>query len=650
MCGFQVQYLPLNFRQKNRTMSNESEVLLQATEVFNPPASIVNNANISEADFESLYKESIANPEAFWAKVASEELHWHKKWDKVLEWNYPDYKWFTGGKLNITYNCLDRHVANGKANTIAYIYTNEEGKEERITYWELLKKVNQFANGLKSMGVVKGDRITIYMPLTIEQIVAILACARIGAIHSVVYAGFSASALRLRIEDAKSKVVICSAYTKRRGKVILLKSVVDEAVDGLAYVEKIIVHQREEKFELVEKEVDFFDFIKDQSAEMEAELMDSEQPLFILYTSGTTGKPKGVLHAAGGYNLFTHYTTRLSFDLKPDDIYWCTADTGWVTGHSYIVYGPLSNGVTSLIFEGAPDFPDPGIWWGLIEKYKVTKFYTAPTAVRLFMKYGDTWPAKYDLSSLKILGSVGEPINPEAWLWYHKNIGRGNCVVIDTWWQTETGGHMILSLPSCKQKPGRAGKPFLGIEADVVNKQGESLPVNTVGLLVIKKPWPSALRTCYGDPARFQQYWTEMKGFYFAGDLATKDEDGFIMILGRSDDVLNVSGHRIGTAEVESALVSCEGVAEAAVIGKPHEIKGQSIKAFVILKQGVEKSEVLSQTLKGHVRNELGAIGVPDEIEFVDKLPKTRSGKIMRRVLKAKELGTEVGDVSTLED
>ena len=631
-------------------MPDESEVLLQAKQEFQAPASIVANAAISEAGYEKLYAESIADPEKFWAKIASEELHWHKKWDTVLEWNYPDYKWFSGGELNITYNCLDRHVVGGKENRLAYIYTNEEGKEERITYGELLKKVNKFANGLKEMGVVKGDRVTVYMPLTIEQIVAILACARIGAIHSVVYAGFSASALRLRIEDAQSKVIICSAYTKRRGKMIPLKSVVDEAVDGLEYVEKIIVHQREEKFELVEKEVDYYDFIKDQSDEMTAEPMDAEQPLFILYTSGTTGKPKGVLHTTGGYNLFTHYTTRLAFDLKRDDIYWCTADTGWVTGHSYIVYGPLSNGATSLIFEGAPDFPDPGVWWELIEKYKVTKFYTAPTAVRLFMKYGESWPAKYDLSSLKILGSVGEPINPEAWLWYYKNIGRNNCVVIDTWWQTETGGHMILSLPSCMQKPGRAGRPFFGVETDVVNKNGESLPANTVGLLVIKKPWPSALRTCYNDAPRFQQYWTEMKGFYFAGDLATRDEDGFIMILGRSDDVLNVSGHRIGTAEVESALVSCESVAEAAVIGKPHEIKGQSIKAFIILRQGVVASETLLQTVKNHVRNELGAIGMPDEIEFVDKLPKTRSGKIMRRVLKAKELGTEIGDVSTLED
>ncbi len=631
-------------------MANESEVLSQSNLEFEAPASIAEHAHINAVNYEKLYQESIANPEEFWSKIATEEIHWFKKWDKVLEWNYPQYKWFSGGLLNITYNCLDRHVENGKANTTAYIYTNEEGKEERISYLELLEKVNRFANALKGMGVVKGDRVTIYMPLTIEQIVAILACARIGAIHSVVYAGFSAAALRLRIEDAQSKVVVCSAYTKRRGKILPLKSVVDEAVDGLVYVEKIIIHQREQKFELVEKEVDYYDFIYHQSTHLEAEPMEAETPLYILYTSGTTGKPKGVLHTVGGYNVYTHYTTKIAFDLKPDDIFWCTADTGWVTGHSYIVYGPLSNGLTSVIFEGAPDFPDPGIWWSLIEKYRVTKFYTAPTAVRLFMKMGEKWPNQYDLSSLKILGSVGEPINPEAWLWYYKYIGREKCAIIDTWWQTETGGHMVLSLPACKQKPGKAGRPFFGIELDVVNKQGESLGPNTVGLLVIKKPWPSALRTCYGEPERFEKYWNEMPGFYFAGDLATKDEDGFIMILGRADDVLNVSGHRIGTAEVESALVSSNSVAEAAVIGKPHEVKGQSIKAFIILRQGVMSSENLIQTIKHHVRNELGAIGVPDEIEIVNSLPKTRSGKIMRRVLKAKELGTDIGDVSTLED
>jgi acetyl-CoA synthetase len=630
--------------------NDESEVLSRDGAVFLPPVHIVNKSYFTEATYEALYKESIKDPEAFWARLAGEELHWFKKWDKVFNWNYPDYTWFEGGKLNISYNCLDRHVLNGKAEKIAYIYTNEEGEEEKVTYRGLLERVNRFANGLKSIGVQKGDRITIYMPLTIEQIVAMLACARIGAVHSVVYAGFSASALKLRIGDAHSKVVITSTYSKRRGKMLPLKPVVEEAVSDLDFVEKVIIHQRGEKSSLSEKQVDYYDFVAAQSSQMQAEPMDAEQALFILYTSGTTGKPKGVLHTTGGYNLFTHYTTKIAFDLKPEDVFWCTADTGWVTGHSYIVYGPLSNGATSLIYEGAPDYPDPGCWWALIEKYKVSKFYTAPTAVRLFMKFGEAWPAKYNLSSLKILGSVGEPINPEAWLWYYKNIGKGNCVVIDTWFQTETGGHILLSLPSCPQKPGRAGRPFFGIELDVVNKQGESLPPNTVGLLVIKKPWPSALRTCFGDPERYQQYWNELKGYYFAGDLATKDEEEYFMILGRADDVLNVSGHRIGTAEVESALVSFEHIAEAAVIGKPHDIKGQSIKGFVILINGSRPSDEMLKAVKNHVRNEIGAIGVPDEIEFVEKLPKTRSGKIMRRVLKAQELGTEIGDISTLED
>ncbi len=628
----------------------ENEILAPTEALVYPPDYIVNEAHISHENYAKMYRDSIENPEAFWHKIAEEELHWFAKWRDTFEWDYPDYKWFVGGKINITYNCLDRHIISGHIHKLAYIYTNEAGAEQRITYGELYEKVCRFSNGLKSLGVAAGDRVAIYMPLCFEQIVAILGCARIGAVHSVIYAGFSATALRLRIDDAKAKVLVASTYTKRRGKIIDLKAIADEATEGLECVEHIIMHQRDDHVLLDELEIDFDEFISAQSPECEAVPLDSEHPLFILYTSGTTGKPKGVVHATGGYNLHTHYTTKMVFDLKPDDLFWCTADTGWVTGHSYIVYGPLSNGATSLIYEGAPDFPDPASWWKVIEKYKVTKFYTAPTAVRLFMKYGEEWPAKHDLSSLKIIGSVGEPINPEAWHWYHKNIGGDNCAVVDTWWQTETGGHMIVTLPSMPQKPGRAGLPFFGVEAMVVNRHGTPVPPHTVGLLIIKKPWPSALRTCFGEPERFHKYWNEIEGVYFAGDLATMDEDGYIMILGRSDDVLNVSGHRIGTAEVESALVSHHSVAEAAVIGKPHEIKGQSIKAFVILKHGIEKTDDLKELIRQQVKHELGAIGVPDEMDFVDKLPKTRSGKIMRRVLKAKEMGTEAGDTSTLED
>ncbi|HIQ49394.1 MAG TPA: acetate--CoA ligase [Aquifex aeolicus] len=631
-------------------MTNEkSEVLLKIQEKYHPPREIVEKSWIK--DYEKVYEESIKDREGFWAKVA-EELHWFKKWDKVLEWSFPYAKWFVGAKTNITYNCLDRHVKNGKRNKVAYIYIDENDNERKITYGELLELVNRIANGLKSLGVKKGDRVSIYMPTTIEAIATMLACARIGAIHSVVFAGFSEGALRTRIEDAKAKVVVTASYTQRRGKKIDLLSVVEKAIDGLDFVEKVVVWDRDgdtlsEKGELF---VDFNEMIKNASGECEPEVMDAEDPLFILYTSGTTGKPKGVLHTTGGYMVQTYYTAKIVFDLHEDDIYWCTADIGWITGHSYIVYGILANGVTSLITEGAPDYPDPGRWWRYIEKYRVNVFYTAPTAIRMFMRYGEEWPMKYDLSSLRILGSVGEPINPEAWLWYYKYIGREKCVIVDTWWQTETGAHMITTIPSYPAKPGKAGKPFFSIEPEIVDKDGKKVPPNTVGFLVIKSPWPSMLRTCWGEPERYEKYWNTIKGVYFAGDLASYDEEGYIMILGRADDVINVAGHRIGTMEVESALVSHPAVAEAAVIGKPHEVKGESIKAFVVLKKGVEPSEKLIEELKLHVRNELGPIAVPDEIEFREKLPKTRSGKIMRRILKAEELGLDVGDVSTLEE
>ena len=631
-------------------MEAKDEVLLKVEGKYYPPKQIVDRAWIK--DYESLYQESIRDREGFWAKVA-EELHWFKKWDKVLDWQFPYAQWFVGAQTNITYNCLDRHINNGRRNKVAYIWLDEENNEKKITYGELLELVSRIANGLKSLGVKKGDRVSIYMPNTIEAIACMLACARIGAIHSVVFAGFSEGALRTRIEDAKAKVVITATYTKRRGKKIDLLSTTLRAIDGLSFVDKVVVWDRDGDVLNGENPllVSLDKLIKESSPVCEPEVMDAEDPLFILYTSGTTGKPKGVLHTTGGYMVGTYYTTKVVFDAHEDDIYWCTADIGWITGHSYIVYGPLTNGLTSLVVEGAPDYPDPGRWWSYVERYRVNTFYTAPTAIRMFMRYGEEWPAKYDLSSLRILGSVGEPINPEAWEWYYKNIGREKCVIVDTWWQTETGAHLITTIPSYPAKPGKAGKPFFTIEPAVVDNQGNPLPPNTVGNLVIKSPWPSMLRTCWGEPERYEKYWTAIPGnVYFTGDLATYDEEGYIMILGRADDVLNVAGHRIGTMEVESALVDHPAVAEAAVIGKPHEIKGESIKAFVILKKGVEPSDRLKEDIKQHVRQVLGAIAVPDEIEFVEKLPKTRSGKIMRRVLKAQELGLPVGDVSTLED
>jgi acetyl-CoA synthetase len=631
-------------------MEERSEVLLKVENKYYPPIEIVERAWVK--DYESLYHESIKDREGFWAKVA-EELHWFKKWDKVLDWQFPYAQWFVGAQTNITYNCLDRHVLNGRRNKVAYIWLDEDNNEQKITYGELLELVNRIANGLKSLGVKKGDRVSIYMPNSIPAIACMLACARIGAIHSVVFAGFSEGALRTRIEDAKAKVLITATYTKRRGKKIDLLATAQRAIDGLSFVEKVVVWDRDGDVLNGENPllVSLDKLIKEASPVCEPEVMDAEDPLFILYTSGTTGKPKGVLHTTGGYMVETYYTTKIVFDAHEDDIYWCTADIGWITGHSYIVYGPLANGLTSLVVEGAPDYPNPGRWWSYVEKYRVNIFYTAPTAIRMFMRFGEEWPAKYDLSSLRMLGSVGEPINPEAWEWYYKHIGRERCVIVDTWWQTETGAHMITTVPSYPAKPGKAGKPFFTIEPAVVDSQGNPLPPNTVGNLVIKSPWPSMLRTCWGEPERYEKYWTTIPGqVYFTGDLATYDEEGYIMILGRADDVLNVAGHRIGTMEVESALVDHPAVAEAAVIGKPHEIKGESIKAFVILKKGVEPSDRLKEDIKQHVRQVLGAIAVPDEIEFVEKLPKTRSGKIMRRVLKAQELGLPVGDVSTLED
>ena len=624
---------------------------------------------MTKREYQGLYSKSIAKPEEFWSEVADKEIEWFKKPDKIFEWNYPFYKWFVGGKLNVTHNCLDRHTRDGRGDTIAFIHVDENYKETSITYGDLLRQVNKLANGLLSLGVKKGDRAVLYMPLIIEQAVAMLACARIGAIHSVIFAGFSDKAVRERIMDLQAKVVITANWTMRRGEKKELKPTVDEAVKGLSFVNSIIIVQRGEgRYVLKEKEVDYENLISRQSDALSPEIMDSEDPLFVLYTSGSTGKPKGILHTTGGYSLYADYTSKLVFNLKPGDVYWCTADPGWITGHSYVVYGPLSAGATSLLIEGALDYPSKDRWWKLIEKYKVKVFYTSPTAIRMLRKFGEGYLKGHNLASLKILGSVGEPINPDVWQWFYEHVGGGKCVVLDTWWQTETGGHMIVSLPFMLQKPGKAGLPFFGIDVDVVDRSGKTVPAGAKGLLVIRKPWPAAMRTCWKDDARFEKYWNEISGVYCAGDVAIRDEDGYVQILGRSDDLINSSGHRIGTAEVESALVSHVAIAEAAVIGKPDEIKGEVIKAFLVLRSSesvvriganfpydrertiLTNDERLIEDIKFHVRREIGSHAVPAEIEFIDNLPKTRSGKIMRRILRAKEIGQDLGDLTTLED
>lgn len=627
-----------------------TETIAQPELVY-PPAELAESAHIPAQEFERLQDLALKFPDSFWRRVATQELEWFKPFTQVRDWTFPTYRWFADGQLNITHNCLDRHVHAGRGDKLAYIYTNELDQERRLTYRELLEYVCRCANALKSLGLQKGDRVVLYMPIMLEQIAMMLACARLGIIHSVVYAGFSAAALKLRIEDAEARVVITTTATVRKGKRIDLKKVVDEAVQDLPTVEKIIVAQRQDdNLTLSDRELDFASLVESQPTECPAEVLDAEDPLFILYTSGTTGKPKGVVHTQAGYNLFTHYTAKLSFDLREDDIYWCTADTGWITGHSYSVYGPLSNGVTTFIYEGTPIFPDAHRWWSLIEKYKITKFYTAPTVVRLFMKEGEQYPTAHDLSSLKIIGSVGEPINPEAWQWFAKHVGQNRCPVVDTWWQTETGGHMLVTLPSLPQKPGKAGRAFLGVDALVVDDEGQPVSANTTGNLVIRQPWPGALRTCWNNPDRYQKYWKELEPYFLSGDLAQVDEDGYIQVLGRSDDVLKVSGVRIGSAEVESALVSHPSVAEAAVIGVPDQVKGEHIKAFVILKAGFTGSNELLKELRHHVRTVHSHYAEPEEVEFVETLPKTRSGKIVRRILRAETLGQDPGDTSTLEE
>jgi acetyl-CoA synthetase len=603
-------------------------------------------------DYEQAYAEFLADPVGFWERQAH-HLEWFRPWDAVREWDYPYARWFVGARLNITHNCLDRHIVDHRRNKVALIWRGDEGEERIYTYYKLWREVNRFANGLRSLGVKKGDRVCIYMPVVPEQAIAMLACARIGAVHSVVFGGFGAQALATRLNDAQAKVVITADIGYRRGKRIPLITVVQEAVIDAPSVERIVLLRRQQEYPVdihPERETDFYDLMEGQPFECVPEEMDAEDPFFILYTSGSTGKPKGIVHTCGGYMVGVYYTTRHIFDFKDNDVYWCTADPGWITGHSYVVYGPLMVGGTVVIAEGTPDYPDAGAFWKIIEDLGVTIFYTAPTAIRMFMKVGEQWPNKYDLRSLRVLGSVGEPLNPEAFEWYYRVIGKGRCPIVDTWWQTETGMAMVTTMIGEPMRPGFAGKPIPGVVADVVNKAGEPAPAGTGGFLVIREPWPAMLRTVYGDDARYRQYWETVPGCYLAGDLAIRDEDDYIMVIGRADDLIIVSGHNIGTAEVESALVSHHAVAEAAVIGKPDPVKGNQIKAFVILKLGESPTERLKNDLVYQVRLMLGPFAVPSEIEFVDALPKTRSGKIMRRVLKARELGVDPGDLSTLEE
>jgi acetyl-CoA synthetase len=613
------------------------------------PKCVAENALLKE--FKAEYERSIKDNDGFWADLAKEFV-WSKPWNKVSEWDGGNHQWFLGARTNITVNALDRHAKGGGANRVAYIWLAENGTEQIITYGQLYRMVCRFANGLKSLGVKKGDRVIVYMPLTVEGVVSMLACARIGAIHSVVYAGLGHTALRDRITDAEARVVICGEKGFRRGKDVPLKSIVDEAIDGLDFVEKVVVFPRNStKFEPASsREVNYYDLMK-FPAECAAEDMDSEDPLFILYTSGTTGKPKGVVHVHGGYMVGTTYFLKAFFDVGPQDVFWCTSDIGWIVGHSYIVYGPLCAGVTTLFREGSIDFPSPEIAWEIVERYAVTKMFTAPTAVRMFMRLGEHLPAAHDLTTLRVLACAGEPLNPEAWRWAQTHLcgdGKwGYCV--DNWWQTELGGPTLGTPITMETRPGKAGVCMPGVEADVVDAQGNPAPVDVGGRLILKRPFPHMMRTVWKDHSRWEREWKIIPGAYFTGDVAIKDADGYISVLGRADDVLNVAGHRIGTAEVESALVSHPAVGEAAAIGIPDALKGETIKVFVLLRAGHVPSDSLSAALIEHVRRELGPIATPSALEFVTALPKTRSGKIMRRFLKAKETGADIGDISTLE-
>ncbi len=629
--------------------------LLEEGRTYPPSPQFLAQANVPD---ESIYKDAERDPEGFWARVAS-ELDWFTKWERVLDWRPPDSKWFIGGKLNVSYNCIDRHLRGPRRNKAALVWVGEPGDRRTLTYWDLHREVCRFANGLKKLGVVKGDRVAIYMPMVPELPIAMLACARIGAVHSVVFGGFSAEALRDRINDAEAKVLITADGGYRRGQIVPLKRDADEAVKGAPSIQHVVVFKRGEfQVHMTEGRDHWWHRLVDGiSDECWAEPIDSEDLLFTLYTSGTTGKPKGIVHTTGGYLTGVYATSKWVFDLKEDDVFWCTADCGWVTGHSYVVYGPLANGSTVVIYEGSPDWPEKDRFWQIIEELGVTIFYTAPTAIRAFMKWGTEWPQRRRLTSLRLLGSVGEPINPEAWIWYQQNIGGGICPVVDTWWQTETGMILISPLPGLTTtRPGSATKPLPGIVADIVDEKGVTVPVGG-GYLVLKKPWPAMLRGIYGDPGRYkEQYWSKFPGVYFTGDGAKRDKDGYFWLLGRVDDVMNVAGHRISTMEVESALVDHPAVAEAAVVGRAHELKGTAVVAFVTIKDGHggggsegHGSELMDE-LKAHVVKRIGKIARPDEILFTADLPKTRSGKIMRRLLRDIAEGKAVGDTTTLAD
>jgi acetyl-CoA synthetase len=632
-------------------MTDQIDNVLHETRVFAPSAEFAATASLTAAEYQTRYERSLQDPDGFWGEVAG-ELSWMKPWEQVLDWQEPHAQWFVGGQTNIAFNALDRHVAQGLGNKRALIWEGEDGDVRTLTYSELLAEVKRAANALTALGVVAGDRVTLYLPLIPEAAIAMLACARIGAVHSVVFGGFSVGALSDRINDAQSKLLITADAGYRRGQPVNLKANADEAAARTPTLEHVLVVRRAGTPVTMQEGRDLWwhDALAGAAVEHEAAALDAEHPLFVLYTSGSTGKPKGVLHTTGGYMVGTYLTTKTVFDLKPDDVFWCTADIGWVTGHSYTVYGPLLNGATVLMYEGAPNHPDWGRFWQIIQKHGVTILYTAPTAIRAFMRQGDAIPAAYDLSSLRLLGSVGEPINPEAWMWYRRVIGGDRCPVIDTWWQTETGAIMLTTLPGAHPaKPGTAGLPMYGVDAAIVNREGEELGPDEGGLLVIRKPWPSMLRTVYGDDERYRKaYWGEIPHVYFAGDGARKDADGYITVMGRVDDVLSVSGHRLGTMEIESALVAHPSVAEAAVVGKPDDLKGECVVAFVLPQAGQTVDPV---ALRAYVVSQIGALARPDAIYIADALPKTRSGKIMRRFLRQIAAGRAIeGDTSTLED